>query len=852
MRHLVAATVACLLVLPSLAWSDTPSPSDGVPVSDPSISTQSDATSLEVNPAGLGYLRGFEAGYGFFLPTDHRQGPSGHSLNFGLGSSLGGFGAGVQWMDNPRLGPDRNNFRKFTLGSSLSPTRFISVGASYNFFSSRTDERLNDLRTADVGLQWRPTSAVGVGLTARDIRPAFLDEDRALPLRLGAGVALRGFDGRLVYETEVRHVRGADHFDIRPRLATEPLSGLRFFGQGIVNLPMPDSDVTPQLDGLSVGLELSTGTFGAQGAGHFGEQQGAELDAVTGTSYRLWASSSPQQRALFTPTQRWVHLEVDESIAEQASFPLFGASTTAFFDLINDLDAIAEDPSIAGVVLEVGNHELGPAQLWELSEAIDRLRGADKESVAVVTSEAPTTEIIYAASAADEVWMEPSSPYGPTGINFEFTSFANLLDRMGIEAEFMRIGEYKSAPESFVLPDAPSEPALEQTSEYLDALYDEMTRRIADRRDVDVDEVRQVIDESPLYPAEAMERDLVDAVVYADELDDLLRTRLQSPLGIQRGYQRHEIADRRWGGRPEIAVVYVDGMMIAGESGASPLGGDTVTGAETLTRTLRQLRNDNNVKAVVLRIDSPGGSAVAGDRIYRSLRQLAMEKPVIASMGNAAASGGYYAAAGADEIFATPVTLTGSIGVYAGKFNVAGLADRFGVTSQQEQRGDRAGLFSPWRPWTDSEREAVAETIEYIYQLFLQQASRTRPLSPEELDEVARGRVWTGEAAQREQLTDHVGGISDAIRRAEELADLETGEALYRDRSGAGVTALSPGMATGVSGILERLGIQPQSDTAIPDGQISQFIEELESSLLWPLYFDAGEAVFLPPAQLTY
>lgn len=851
MKRLVFVLAAISLLFPAVVSADTPSPSEGIPVPDPSIATQSDSSSLELNPAGLGFLEGVEAAYGAFIAAPDYAGvvPSGHALTLGGGGSSGGLGVGMQWMDNPRLGPDRTSFRKFTLGGALSPSPYISLGGNINFFGSRTNERLNSLRTTDFGIQLRPASTVGFGFVARDVRAAFLDEDRALPRRFGTGVAYRAFEGRLVLDTEIHHVQGADGFQVRPRIAGEPISGLRLFGQGQVDASMPNGSLDPSFAGASFGLEVSTGTSGIQSAAQLGRFGTADASTPTGASYRLW-TGTPQKRPLFTRRSRWIRLDLDDSIAEQATTRLFGATSNAFLGLINDIDAIAEDPSVEGVILEVGRFDLGYAQLWELHQAIERLHDAGKRSIAFIASDIPSTQIVYAASAAQEVWMRPVSPYSPTGLQVEFTSYAGLLEKAGLEAEFMRIGDYKSAPESFVLP-GPSEPALEQTGEVLDTIYAELTERIAERRGLEPDEIRNVIDNTPLYPAEALDKGLVDALVYDEEMDDRLRQLVGSPFGPESGYQRYEIADKRWGARPEIAVVYVDGVITSGRSGGSPFGTARITGAETLTETLRQLGRNDNIKAVVLRIDSPGGSAFGSDLIYRELRHLATRKPVVASMGNVAASGGYYAAAGADEIFATPVSVTGSIGIFVGKFNIDSLADTLGINSQDERRGERAGAFSPWRSWSDAERDGIAKQIEFLYELFLQQVARTRPLSPQEVDEVARGRVWTGEAARQQGLVDTTGGISDALSRAEELAGLEAGEAIYTDRTGAGGTALSPGIATGLSRLLAGAEIITDASIAPPEGQITSAIKGLESSLIWPLYFGSKEPVFMPPYHFS-
>ena len=411
MKRLALLLAFALLAVSSSAYAQQVSPTEGIPTPDPSLTTQSDSTSLEVNPAGLGYLQGVEAAYGFFLPTQDFRGviPSGHSLTLGAGTELTGFGAGVQWMNNPDLGAERSNFQKFTLGSALSPSRFLSVGANLHLFNSRTDQRLNELRTADAGIQWRPTRGFGVGLLARDFAPAFLDDDEALPLRLGLGMAFRAADGRLVVEPEIHHVTGTGDFELKPRVAAEPIGGLRIFGQGNVDVAPDDTDSTVAFDGLTLGMELSAGTLGAQGAAHVGGYEDADATTATGTSYRLWAGT-PQKRPLVTPTRRWVRLQIDDSIAEQAASRFFGPPTRSFLNLINDIDAIAEDPGVDGVVLDVGALNLGHAQIWEFHRAIERLHDAGKESVAIIDAETPTTRVVYAASAADEVWMQPASP----------------------------------------------------------------------------------------------------------------------------------------------------------------------------------------------------------------------------------------------------------------------------------------------------------------------------------------------------------------------------------------------------------------------------------------------------------
>lgn len=851
-KYGLPALLCVVLAMSPTAFAQQMTPSQGLPIPDSSLATQSDSASLEVNPAGLGFLEGFEAAYGFFLPSPDFQGtlPSGHSLMMGTGGQAGGLGVGVQWVDNPLLRSEREDYLKLSVGGALAGGRYFSLGGGVNYFSSRTDERLNRLMTVDLGAQWRPSRYVGVGLLARDVTPAFLDPDQALPMRLGVGVAVRLFDGRLVLDTEIHSARRDSSLRLAPRLAVEPIKGLRLFGSGQVELPapfVPDQERV-ELSALSIGAEVSTGSFGLMGASYQSGIPGVQESQVQGFSYRMWAGT-PQKRSLFSLGERWVLLKLNEEVSEQAQVRLFGASTRPFMSLITDLEAMADDPTIAGVVLEVGDFNLGYGQLWELHQAFERLHRAGKESLAIL--QLPSTKSIYASAAAQRIWMLPTTPYAPTGLQVEFVSYAGFFDRLGVEAEFLRIGDYKSAPESYVMP-GPSDPALEQTGEYLDAIYEELTDRIAGARGREGAEMRQIIDETPLYPARALDKGLVDALVYEDELEDRLKETFNRPIRLEKGYQRYEIADERWGGRPEIGIVYIDGVIVDGESGQSPFGGSSITGAAAVNRVLRKLREDRAVKAVVLRIDSPGGSAVGSDLIYRELRKTAQVKPVIASMASVAASGGYYVAAGADEIFATPVTLTGSIGIFTGKFNVEELAARFGINVESEVRGDRAGVYSFWRPWNDTERQGVIETLDYLYQLFLNQVAQTRPLSAQEVDQVARGRVWTGAAAEQAQLVDRMGGLLDALRRAEELAGLKSGEAVYVDHTGAGGRTRSPGVVGRLTAFLIRAGLlKLEEDVVMPTGELPRVLSEVESALLWPLYFNSGEAVFMPPYAIV-
>ncbi|MFU8803365.1 MAG: signal peptide peptidase SppA [Bradymonadaceae bacterium] len=840
----VALLVSLGLSISSGHAQAPPSPSEGLTLPDQSVTTQDDSASVEVNPAGLGFLTGTELSYAFVLPSDDFEGvvADGHALFFGAGTGFLGFGLGVQWLERPELGADLASYQKYTLGTAIAIPRRLSFGAGVNYFGSRTSERLNDLVTWDFGFQWRPSRYFGAGAMIRDANFAFLDEDEALPRRVGAGFALRGWDGRLVLDTELMRVQSVRSLTLSPRLLIEPLAGLRLFGRTDILIDHAERPITLERSAVSAGLELSLGSLGVQGAAFFQREPGNDGWTVAAQGYRLWLSPD-KQRSLYERRGRWVRIDLDQSIAEQATSSLLGPSTRAFLALIEDLDSIAEDPGVEGVVFRVGATSLGYAQMWEFHQQVERIREAGKTTISIVRN--TSTREVYLASAADEIWLMPYTAYMPTGINVQFLSYQPVLENVGIQAEFVRIGDYKSAPERFIKP-RPSDEALEQTEAYIDTIFAELIDRLAERRGVDVALVREMFDRIPLLPHEALAEGFIDRVVYTHEAEELLRDE-HGVRDLERGYRRVEITDERWGTRPEIAIVYIDGMIVDGRSGATPFSGDLITGSETIARTLRSLADDDNVKAVVLRVDSGGGSASGSDVMFRELRRLTTKKPVIASMGNIAASGGYYAAAGADEIFATPTTLTGSIGIFAGKFNIGRLAGAIGVNMTPLQRGERSGIFSIMRPWSEEELAAIGSAINFMYQVFLEQVASTRPLTADEVDAVGRGRVWTGTAAREQGLVDHQGGILDAIRRAEVVAGLEPRQATYNTYPGVG-RIIAP--ATLLASVSERLMDEDHQKIA-PHSIFGLLLKEVEASVLLPLLFGPGEILMLPPCAIV-
>ena len=484
------------------------------------------------------------------------------------------------------------------------------------------------------------------------------------------------------------------------------------------------------------------------------------------------------------------------------------------------------------------------AQSWELRQQVAAIRASGKKTIALLGSS--ELKAYYLASSAEAVWYSPNDVFAPMGLRSTFLSIREAMAKLGVEAQFLRIGDYKSAPEMFIV-DEPTEPNVEQRNAYLDAIWKRVLTDIGKSRNMDSDKVEKLITSTHL-PDEAVARKLVDRIVYPDEVETFLRKEHQASL--ERGYPEREHIDDQWRGGPQIAVVAVDGNIVRGRSDNSPLFGDPTAGARSLTATFEQLRKNPQVRAVVVRIDSPGGSAVGSDLIYHAMRRLAVSKPVIASMGNLAASGGYYVAAGADEILATPTTLTGSIGIFAGKVNIQQLSSRVGLSTQRLERGSPTTYSDVFVPWTKDEMDVIGTSLQYMYRLFLTQVAATRPLTAEEVDKVARGRVWVGTDAREAKLVDENGGLVDAIHRAEELAGLPRGKAQYRQYTPSSRMGIAVDLQTRAAKLL---GIKRPEDTIRAmlerDTMFTRYLRETSFAWRLPLLYDNGEPLMLLPTS---
>ncbi len=439
------------------------------------------------------------------------------------------------------------------------------------------------------------------------------------------------------------------------------------------------------------------------------------------------------------------------------------------------LERISTAPRVRGIVLRVRDLGAGMATLQSLRDAFGAVRRSGKRVVAYL----PETRLpaYYLATAVDEIWMAPAGFWSVIGLRTEITFFRAAFDRLGVLPEFERIAEFKTAADPFMRSGL-SEPHREVVESILDSLTHEITSDVAAARRLDAAAVQAAIDRAPLTADEAKAAGLIDGVSYEDELPVRLGSS-DRPASLQPWTQarRRLPVPYRWRARSAlIGVVELQGLIVPGESRDMPVPlpviGGKVAGSETVARAFRAAERHPGICAIVFHVDSRGGSALASDQIWREVERIRRMKPVVVFMGDVAGSGGYYVACSASRIIAQPGTLTGSIGVVVGKLTVRGLLERLGLNREVVARGEAATVESAFQPFTPAQLEGVRRELEAVYRRFVRVVAGGRGRGEDQVETVARGRVWTGRQALERGLVDELGDFSVAVRRAAELAGI--------------------------------------------------------------------------------
>ena len=456
-------------------------------------------------------------------------------------------------------------------------------------------------------------------------------------------------------------------------------------------------------------------------------------------------------------------------------FSVFFEETIALDEVVSAVHAAAEDDRISGISFETPFFLGGWSQAETLRNALIAFKSSGKFIYAY--GDSYSQKSFYLSSVADSLFVTPTGFVDLRGLSSELTYYKSFQEKSGLRMEVIRHGKYKAAVEPY-LNDAPSKENIEQIQELIDGLWDEVGAQMADQIEVSrVDFEGWVNDLVTRDLEKAKELGLVGGLIYEDQYEDALKRAVgASKNDLSASSKLNTISSSSYfktikstpiDSSDRIALVYAQGSILYGE------GSPTIMGQETMNKALQSAREDRNVKAVVLRINSPGGSALTSDLIWREVEKTAKEKPVVVSISDVAASGGYYIATPATYIFAQPTSITGSIGVFGTLPNASELAEQWGVSSYTLSTHERSATYSPLRPLSDTFRAELTEGIEQTYQTFLERVASGRSMSIESVDAIAQGRVYLAPKALELGLVDEIGTLDDAINKAAELAAID-------------------------------------------------------------------------------
>jgi len=467
----------------------------------------------------------------------------------------------------------------------------------------------------------------------------------------------------------------------------------------------------------------------------------------------------------------YLEIKLSGPIQERA-FPDFMATMLgrrqplSMYDIWMNIQKAKVDHRIKSLVLRLGYIQCDWAKVAEIREAVLDFRKSGKTAYAYIDEAPDLDKEYYLATACDRIILHPLGWMGINGIGGYVPFLKKTLDKLGIEAEIEHVEEYKTAYNMFT--EKGFTPAHKEMIESIYGdIFSHYVKELAEARGKSEKEIRELIDHGFYQGEQAMEAGLVDDLLYDDEFENLLRDKGMKLYRIShQQYIKIKPTSLGLNKGKKIALIYGMGTIHSGEGIYQSMGGSTVA------RLIRRARMDKSIAAVIFRVDSPGGSAVASDVIWREVFLTQKEKPFIVSMSDMAGSGGYWISMAADKIIAQPQTLTGSIGVIFGKFNIVNLSKKLGITSESITYGKRSDIFSPLRRFTPEERKAIKKETLWIYDRFLTKVAEGRNMNKDDVDKIGKGRVWTGSRAKELGLVDEIGGLSRAIELAKELAGI--------------------------------------------------------------------------------
>lgn len=688
-----------------------------------------------VNPAGLAEITDMELSVSFSTSDSAFEGFEKVRLQNGfLGN---GFGFSGWWNDDL-------NLRRFTTGLGFNLMREgASFGISYSWFDPMVNNSSwEDKDFISLGFLYRPSSLFSFGLSRRG--GVSIAGEEFGPVYC-AGVAVRPlFSDKLTLTANGFIEREWDNKDYSIGIEFKPLDGLAIRGDY-------------NGDQFNAGIGIDFGHIGIAFAG-----SGDEDDLYNNGQCEIHLRSTPVQ-SLIGSGGRFVRL-IPGTTGEERTRRFLQSGKPGFTETALLIRRMTDDPSVDGFIVEITKGVGSAAQAEELRSLLEEAKQNGKKVFCYLQSYGNLP--YYVASVGNSVYIHPSSGIMFPGLRSHGFFIKEMLDSLGIYPDLLHIGDYKSASDIFTRYDM-SEAQREASTALLESAQGEIIRAVAESRGMSLQEVEGFIETAHFTADQAVENGLVDGIAYADEIENIIQENISGSFNIISAdqYAMSLPTEDEWGPEPHVGVVVATGTILCGESGHNFFLGKTM-GSETIVEALEAAASAPGAVAVLLRIDSGGGDGLASDEMLHAIYSISSRIPVIVSMGGVAASGGYYMACGADRIFADHLTVTGSIGVITGKFSIAELLDNSGINVETVTLTPRADMGTVFRPYTDDERELMEFMILDFYEDFVEKVAEGRGMEFSDVDQIARGRVWSGSDALEIGLVDEIGGIVDAIEYA--------------------------------------------------------------------------------------
>lgn len=753
---------------------------------------------LRYNPAAISTDPEFALNY------YHSYSDSSFKGDNALYTSVRGLGFAVEWLGSGAA----TDGKSYTLGFGTSGQKSFSVGSAYQWRSS-DDPVQNKSHFWSHGFMWRPNDVLSLAAVVQNYNRMRTPNGKS-DAEFVYSAAVRMLKGRLLiggdwYQSTSQRLKDGTY-----RLATsfEVTNGLTLYGDFDEN------------ENYFLGAKFSMTSW------FIGNHSAFDSERSYSGGVGYVGVHKTRRKPMVGFAREIANIEITGDIPDrQPSRSFFGPSTPTTFDYLSALENARIDPEVRALVLRINNPNLGWARRGELRRAITRVRESGKPVVAYLDGMVSNGEY-YLATAADRIVCPPVSTLDVIGLRSEVTFAKRLLDKLGIVADLEHIGDYKNASDLLTRTEMSPE-HREAITALLDDLDSHWTQELAEGRHVTTADVRGWIDHGPYVSDDAYVAGLVDTVAYPDELDGVVRS-LSGPFWRQvnmRELNRRTYARNGWSEPAQVAVVFAEGGIQEGNDRSELLGG-TVMGSATIGRAIRNARSDYRIKALVLRVNSGGGSVVASDEIWREVERTVGKKPIIVSFGDVAASGGYYIACAADSIFAMPNTITGSIGIINGKLDLSGLYDKIGLDKETITRGKYANLYGSDGGFSDDERAVIRSQMLRAYNHFVELVADGRALTTDSVNAIGQGRVWSGSAAHERGLVDRYADLHECITIAARMAGVRAGDDVdvvvlperkwqLFDLGGMGLAgALLPGagIESLLAAVLEKAGVASSPD----------------------------------------